>query len=87
MPRFLAPAGVYGPAIFPTSKPPVKGLGGSVSFVVEDNIRYLSSIDLRDPRPIAILLSPRRRFPGNVSADGVHRYTFDIKFSDIQAAD
>ena len=84
-PAFAAPApDMYGPTISDVETTS-EGLGGSVSFVVED-IPGLSSIDLRDPSTDAIFYRRVVDFPGNVSADGVHRYTFDIKFSDIQAA-
>ena len=84
-PAFAAPApDMYGPTISDVETTS-EGLGGSVSFAVED-IPGLSSIDLRDPSTDAIFYRRVVDFPGNVSADGVHRYTFDIKFSDIQAA-
>lgn len=62
-----------------------EGLGGSVTFKVDDN-PGLSSIDLRDPSTDAIFYHRVVDFPGNVTDDGVHHYSFEIKFSDIQAA-
>ena len=62
-----------------------EGIGGQVTFSVVDN-PGLSSIDLRDPASDAILYRRVIDFPGNVTADGKHHYTFTITFSDIQAA-
>ena len=62
-----------------------EGIGGQVTFSVVDN-PGLSSIDLRDPASDAIFYRRVVDFPGNVTADGKHHYTFTIKFSDIQAA-
>ena len=62
-----------------------EGIGGQVTFSVVDN-PGLSSIDLRDPASDAIFYRRVVDFPGNVTADGIHHYTFTIKFSDIQAA-
>ena len=84
-PAFAAPApDMYGPTISQV-KTISEGLGGSVTFKVEDN-PGLSSIDLRDPSTDAIFYRRVVDFPGNVTADGVHHYSFEIKFSDIQAA-
>ena len=62
-----------------------EGIGGQVTFSVVDN-PGLSSIDLRDPATDAIFYRRVVDFPGNVTADGMHHYTFTITFSDIQAA-
>ena len=84
-PAFAAPdPDMYGPTISGVTTIS-EGLGGSVSFKVEDN-PGLSSIDLRDPATDAIFYRRVVDFPGNVTADGVHHYSFEIKFSDIQAA-
>ena len=84
-PAFAAPdPDMYGPTISQVTTTS-EGLGGSVSFKVEDN-PGLSSIDLRDPATDAIFYRRVVDFPGNVTADGVHHYSFEIKFSDIQAA-
>ena len=84
-PAFAAPdPDMYGPTISKVATTS-EGLGGSVSFKVEDN-PGLSSIDLRDPATDAIFYRRVVDFPGNVTADGVHHYSFEIKFSDIQAA-
>ena len=56
-----------------------------MTFKVDDN-PGLSSIDLRDPSTDAIFYHRVVDFPGNVTDDGVHHYSFEIKFSDIQAA-
>ena len=88
---FGAPALAATPA--PDSDGPVisdlattsEGIGGQATFSVVDN-PGLSSIDLRDPATDAIFYRRVVDFPGNVTADGMHHYTFTIKFSDIQAA-
>lgn len=88
---FGAPALAATPA--PDSDGPVisdlatasEGIGGQVTFSVVDN-PGLSSIDLHDPATDAIFYRRVVDFPGNVTADRMHHYTFTIQFSDIQAA-
>ena len=85
VPAHAAPApDMYGPTVSQV-KTIGEGLGGSVTFKVDDN-PGLSSIDLRDPSTDAIFYHRVVDFPGNVTDDGVHHYSFEIKFSDIQAA-
>lgn len=74
----------YGPMISDLATTS-EGVGGQVTFSVTDN-PGLSSIDLRDPATDAIFYRRVVDFPGNVTADGIHHYTFTVKFSDIQAA-
>ena len=74
----------YGPMISDLATTS-EGIGGQVTFSVVDN-PGLSSIDLRDPATDAIFYRRVVDFPGNVTADGMHHYTFTITFSDIQAA-
>ena len=74
----------YGPMISDLATTS-EGIGGQVTFSVFDN-PGLSSIDLRDPATDAIFYRRVVDFPGNVTADGMHHYTFTITFSDIQAA-
>ena len=67
-PAFAAPdPDMYGPTISQVTTTS-EGLGGSVSFKVEDN-PGLSSIDLRDPATDAIFYRRVVDFPGNVTAD------------------
>ena len=74
----------YGPMISDLATTS-EGVGGQVTFAVTDN-PGLSSIDLRDPATDAIFYRRVVDFPGNITADGIHHYTFTVKFSDIQAA-
>ena len=74
-PAFAAPdPDMYGPMISQVTTIS-EGLGGSVSFKVEDN-PGLSSIDLRDPAPDPLFSRRVLDFPGHVPAHRVPHYRF-----------